>query len=145
MSASAKRDGMHLVAVIMGAPTLDERNALATKLLDFGFANYKLFKMDERYVSDVKVTASETERTPLYAEGFAVLVKKSDYSKIEEVLTIPEEISAPKSSGEPLGSIKYTIEGKTVLECKVFSKNSIDKIGYFRALWLFIVSLFKNV
>ena len=43
MSATAKRDGMHLIAVIMGAETKDIRNTEATKLLDWGFANYSLY------------------------------------------------------------------------------------------------------
>ena len=42
MSATAKRDGMHLIAVVMGAPTRDIRNAAAKELLDYGFAGYSL-------------------------------------------------------------------------------------------------------
>ena len=145
ISATAERDGMHLIAVIMGAETRDKRNGLATKLLDFGFAEYKIYEKNERYVDDIKVLSSKTECAPLYAEGFSLLVKKSDYNKVTETIDIPKEISAPKESGETIGAVKYTLNGETLAECKVYLKESIDKITYFKTLWLLISSLFENI
>ena len=145
ISATAERDGMHLIAVIMGAETRDKRNNLATKLLDFGFAEYKIYEKNERYVDDVRVLSSETECAQLYAEGFSVLVKKSDYNRVTETVDIPEEISAPKESGEKIGTVKYTLDGEILAECKVYLKESIDKITYFKTLWLLISSLFENI
>ena len=145
ISATAERDGMHLIAVIMGAETRDKRNSLATKLLDFGFAEYKIYEKNERYVDDIKVLSSKTECAPLYAEGFSLLVKKSDYNNVTETIDIPKEISAPKESGEKIGAVKYTLNGETLAECKVYLKESIDKITYFKTLWLLISSLFENI
>ena len=145
ISATAERDGMHLIAVIMGASTRDGRNSLATKLLDFGFSEYRIYEKEERYVNDIRVISSEIEYAPLYAEGFSIIVKKSDYNKIKETLDIPDQTYAPKASNEDIGVIKYTMDGKTLYESRVYIKEQIDKITYLRTLWLFMSSLFKNI
>ena len=64
ISATAKRDGMHLIAVIMGAPTRDIRNAEAAKLLDWGFANYSLYTYPPSDQGSVKLLGSKNDTLP---------------------------------------------------------------------------------
>ena len=95
ISATAKRDGLSLIAVIMGSPTRDDRNALAAKLLDFGFANYAIYSDTDGAVDNIKVTGGIKNDIALKHNDFSSLIEKSALSKIEAVTDIPESVLLP--------------------------------------------------
>ena len=130
VSATAKRGNMQLIAVIMGAPTKEDRNNAARILLDYGFANYALYEKDETYVEDSRVLGGTKDNTGLYSAPFSVVVEKSRVSAIEEHYDIPEELVAPISNGKSLGKVTYMLDGVQLGFSDIYSKENIEKISF---------------
>ncbi len=108
LSATAQRDGMELVAVIMGGNSSNDRFNGAKKLLDYGFANYS-FKKILPEIGD-KISApikNGTEKTVSgKAEGsLELLMKKSDLKEITQSVSLSESIEAPIKKGDVIGSV----------------------------------------
>ena len=114
VSATAERDGMHLIAVIMGSPTRDERNNAARTLLDYGFAAYSLYTDDAIALERVPVYKGAPEEVSVYSTGFSCLLPKSELSKVEKAYNIPEFISGTHTVGDKVGEIIYTVEGREI-------------------------------
>ena len=119
---------MHLIAVVMGAETRDERNNAARTLLDYGFSNYAIFQRGEERLESIPVHGSTITSADAYREAVALLVKRSELGKIEEIYNIPEYISAPCKCEESIGTIEYHLEGDKIGESKIFIKDDIEKI-----------------
>lgn len=128
ITATAERDGMKLIAVIMGAKSRDDRNNAVRTLFDWGFANYSLFSDDEEYLEDIPVLRSKTQKAKIYMKGFNYLADKGSSSKIEKVFEIPDDISAPIRSGDVIGSVKYYIEGKEIGVSDIYVKEEVKSI-----------------
>ena len=140
ISATAKRDGMHLIAVIMGSPTRDIRNEEAKKLLDYGFANYALYADEEGDLADLPVLGGVRDICRVRSEGATLLVKKSDRAKIEKRVHLPNEIVAPVKKGEPIGKIGYYV-GETLLgETRICVTEDVGKMSF----WLLFSRILKN-
>lgn len=134
ISATAKRDGLSLIAVIMGSPTRDDRNALAAKLLDFGFANYAIYSDTDGAVNNIKVTGGIKNDIALKHNDFSSLIEKSALSKIEAVTDIPESVPAPIKTGDKIGTITYK-NGETVIgTTDIVAAEDVDKISFFTLL-----------
>jgi len=130
ITATAKRGNMQLVAVVMGAKTRDERNAIARTLLDFGFANYALYDKNESFIENADVRKGRIDSTALYSAPFSCVVDKSKQSKIELIYEIPEFIVAPINSGDTVGKIIYKIDGEQIGESEIYIKEKIEKIKF---------------
>lgn len=132
LSASAKRDDMNLIAVVLGAPSSKERFADATKMLDYGFANYAIANslIKEEDLTEIKVLKGK-ERTikPGVRENTGVLVSKEKISNIEKKITIPEGITAPIKKGQKLGVIEYFVDGKKIGSTDVVAPAGIKKVS----------------
>ncbi len=131
ISAAAKRDGMQLIAVVMGAQTRDERNEIARKLLDIGFANYAVYTEDEAAVESVPVYGGAIDAVTVFSRPFSAIINKADLPKISKVYNIPDHITAPFKCADAVGDMIYEVEGKRIGKCELFIKESIDKIGIF--------------
>ena len=141
ISASAKRDGMELIAVVMGADTRDERNNIARELLDFGFASYALYRDAEGYLEDAPCVRARILNVPLYSKGLCAVVSKADSKRIEKTYDIPDKVSAPKSEGDTVGAIVYTLNGEEIGRCDIFVGASVERIGYLDILGNLLVHL----
>lgn len=134
VSATAKRDGMHLVCVVMGAETRDSRNAIATKLLDYGFANYALFKAAGQRLPEMRVLGGVENTCAISFGDFAHAVKKGEESRVESKLTMDESIAAPVKKGTVVGKVTYTLEGNEIGSVDIVTTEEIGKISYFGLL-----------
>lgn len=134
ISATAKRDGMHLVCVIMGAPTRDVRNAIATKLLDYGFANYALFEAAGQRLPEMKVLGGVENTCAVSYGDFACALKKGQEKSVESKLEMKENIAAPVKKGTVVGKMTYTLDGAEIGSVDVVTTEDIGKIGYFGLL-----------
>ena len=128
ISATAKRDGMHLIAVVMGSETRDERNNAARTMLDFGFSNYALYSEAESELEYVDVMRGVKDATALYSKSFAKLLNKSDKKKVEKEFLIPDFITAPLAEGDVVGKVVYKLNGEVIGESDVFIKEDIPEI-----------------
>lgn len=128
ISATAKRDNMDLIAVVMGAPTSKERFADATKMLDYGFANYgictSLVSEDELMPITVKKGIEDSVEIGL-DDGFSLLMEKSKIANMEKTITLPEHIEAPVKKGHKVGKVEFFSDGKSVGVCDIVAKSDI--------------------
>ncbi len=132
LSASATRDNLSLIAVVLRAPTPKIRFSEAKLLLDYGFNtySYKQTSTKNNFVENVKVNKGTAENVNLVFENDSgVIVKKEDINKIEEEKIINEIIDAPIEAGEILGKINYNLNGEILSTVNLVAENSVSKKG----------------
>lgn len=130
--ATAERDGMSLISVVLGADTSEDRFTSASNMLDYGFANYQIIvpEIDETQISTVKViNGIEKSVMPIYDETDKILVKKGEEDITYEYKTEPS-VSAPVKSGDKLGEIIIKSGNETIRTVKLYSGKNIDKISF---------------
>lgn len=133
LSASAERDGLHLVAVVLGSQTSEDRFESAKTLLNFGFANYEsvTLTVDESLITDVTVVRGQAECiTPVYDAPQTVTLKKGEKEKIATEIELSTDAEAPIEKGQTLGTIKFTLDGETIGECKLYSPEEVKKTTF---------------
>ncbi len=130
ISATAERNGMHLICVIMGAETRDIRNAAATQLLDWGFANYSLYEDTAQVCDEISVSGGVKDFVSTNTKGFCCLVPKGTEDKIVRQVTLDDHVRAPIEIGDVVGNIKYICNDKTIGETDVLAAESAEKIGF---------------
>lgn len=134
ISATAKRDGMQLIAVIMGAETRDARNAAARNLLDYGFANFAVYKDSARELEKIRILGGKEHSATLYTEDFCVLIPKGALKKVEAFYEIPDTHEAPCRAGDSVGKITYKIDGEVIGTSDIKIKESVDKLSFWDVL-----------
>lgn len=134
ISATALRDNMQLIAVVMGAPNRDTRNEIAKKLLDYGFANYTVKSFDSAELEPMRLLGGLKNECRIGYGEFKTVVDKGSAGKIEAAITLPENITAPVKTGDVVGEISYTLNGEEIGKTNVYALESVDKIGYFEIL-----------
>lgn len=147
LSASATRDNLSLIAVIMKAPTTKIRFAEAEKLLDYGFSNfqYSKFSNENDILKSISVQKGVKDSIDLaYETSVGALVKKGESKNVEQTINIPEIISAPINKGDVIGNIVYTIDGNEVAKVNIVANESVEKnniinmINYVFKKWSFL-------
>lgn len=134
LSASATRDGLSLIAVIMKAPTTKIRFAEAQKLLDYGFSNYqyKLIARGGDILKEVEVNKGVTPKLNLVIENDeGILVKKGEDKNVEQIVNIDENISAPITQGQKLGEMIFTLNGQEIGRSNLIAEINIEKRTFF--------------
>ena len=134
LSASATRDDLSLIAVIMRAPSTKVRFAEAEKLLDYGFNNfvYKEFARQGDVLDSVSVNKGvQNSVEVVFENNSGVLIKKGEDKNVEQTISINENISAPIEKGEKLGTVDYSINGEIISSVNLIANNSVDKINLF--------------
>ena len=131
ISATAKRDNMSLIAVVLGAETRDKRNEIARELLDFGFANYAVYRAQERVIENVPVYSAKIKSVPLYCSEFTCLIDKGKLSSVEIKYNIPKYVTAPISAGEVVGSLEYYLDGELIGKSDMFINEDIKQLSIF--------------
>ena len=117
ISATAERDGMELIAVVMKGPDRDTRNNDAKTLLNYGFSTYALVTaMPEQPLMPVPVDmgTADTVQPVLASEGNTVLVEREKAGMLERKVTLEPRVTAPVAAGQPLGELTV-LDGDTVL------------------------------
>ncbi len=107
LSATAEREGMELIAVVLGSPTSAQRFSAAQALLTYGFANYTLVDVrPDQAIPPVAVSLGVTDTVqPVLANGSRILVEKSQLNQITTSLQLSEDVEAPVEQGQKLGEL----------------------------------------
>ena len=134
VSATAERDGMSLICVIMGAETRDIRNANATALLDWGFANYSLYTAKAKELEPVYVVGGSLPYCNVISSEFVCVLPKGDLSRVTCSADLPEKLQAPVSRGDTVGKIIFSVEGREIGSCDILSLDTVSKITFFEIL-----------
>ena len=129
ISASAKREDLSLICVIMGAQTRDERNSCATKLLDFGFANYETYSY-QGGIENISVTGSAKECIEVTRETFFATVPKGSGKRIEVKSELPQSLAAPIRAGENIGRVRFLLDGEELGGAELCAAEDAERIGF---------------
>ena len=132
LSASAKRDGMQLIAVVLGAPTSDKRFLSARMLLDYGFANYKINQLVEKKekICNVNIINGEEEMVRGIAKNNVnLLCEKNNSKDYRARVFVDDGIKAPVKKGDVLGYVEYVADGKVCGKVDIMSEKSVKKKG----------------
>lgn len=134
LAASAERDGMELIAVVLGSPSTAERFGSATKLLDYGFANYSVIKGDELVgsIPNLPVQSGTADTVPVALEGNPnYIVKKGNADKVDKEINTNTICMAPIKKGDVVGQVVFRIDGEKIGENNIVAIADVDRIGFF--------------
>lgn len=132
LSATAKRNNMQLIGVIMSAPTTKDRFNDATKLLDYGFANYAMTVLDEKgtEVGETKVERGEEPFVEgVLANDVMKLTEKTGIKGVERQVNFME-LKAPIKAGDKIGEMLYLKDGEEIAKVDVEAKYDVDKLSF---------------
>lgn len=132
LSASATREGLSLIAVIMKGPTSAIRFSDAQKLLDYGFSNYsyKSFANQNEVIKSVAVTKGvNQEVNAIYETSPAFLIKKGDESNINYEVSLANTVQAPVYEGQLLGTVKYFLNDTELGIVNLVAESSVNEVG----------------
>ncbi len=130
ISASAEREGMQLIAVVMASSTRDARNTAAAKLLDYGFANYSYVEYPENDMGKTPVVGGVLEDVKIISGSFEGVVKKGDVKNIVPKAELPEKISAPVKNGDIIGKINYMLGDEIVGTADVIAAEDVPRVDF---------------
>ena len=133
ISATAERDGMELIAVIMKGNTSDSRNADAKTLLNYGFSTYALVDVQpEEPLPALPVTlgAADTVALTLPEKGRTVLLEKSRSGGLTQTVELPEAVPAPLQAGDTVGTLTVSREGETLLTVPIVAAETVEALTW---------------
>ena len=136
LSATAERDGMELIAVILKAPTSAQRFAGAQALLNYGFASYGLAEIQTPGdLSPIPVRLGAEKAVTARLEGeTALLAEKEKLGALETELTMETELSAPVAEGQEVGRLTVTSGGETLAEFSLVADRAVARLTYWQLL-----------
>lgn len=141
MSATAERDGMSLVAVVLGCDTGTNRFSDCAKLLDYGFANYmvKELTLTGGALTPVKVKSGMKPTVGVTCDiSKSALLPKSGNAEITSEVNVSDEIEAPVAAGTKVGKVSFIYDGSTIDEFDVLTTESVEKIS-FKSVFVFLM------
>lgn len=146
ISASVQRDGLDLIAVVLGCASSEERFDAATTLLDYGFANFEAVSFPQLSAPPtLPVTGGVEEEIGLeYEMPQTLLVKKGEGSALTATASLPEEVEAPVAQGAQIGTVKLTVGGETLGEYPIAAAQNVAKMDFslaFGLLWKALTTL----
>ena len=131
LSATAQRDGMELIAVVMGADTSANRNAACKQLLDYGFANYAVIQpeLSEPEPVAVKLGRQNTVEAVLGSrEG--MLVDKGQKGNVTMELSMDGPVTAPVSRGQRLGTLTVKTDEQVLQEVPLVAAEAVERMSF---------------
>ena len=134
LAATAKKNDMRLIAIVLGEEVSKVRNAETISLLDYGFNTVKVQKLKKKgeKIEDISIEKGSTNKITLVPEhDISILQDKGTKDKKYVLETKVDKIKFPIKKGEALGTITVKEKGKTVIVENLVSKNSVDKLNYF--------------
>lgn len=144
ISATAERDGMSLIAVVMASPTRDIRNEAAKTLLDYGFANFCVYSTEGGSAGLIPVTGGVAPTAEAHYDKFSVVLPKGKDKNVVEEIKLNESVAAPVKEGDEVGVVTYTLDGEVIGTVPITAANSVAKIGYGGLLLRLIRSFLLN-
>lgn len=138
IAATAERDSLSLVAVVLGAPSTDERFKDAAALLDFGFAGWAVTVPEAPALDNVPVAGGMEETVAVrVGEIPNILTKTDEKGKLETSVVLKDNLTAPVRTGDVVGTVTYTIDGETVARADVTAGGDVEAVTFSSAFfWL---------
>ncbi|MCI1591470.1 MULTISPECIES: D-alanyl-D-alanine carboxypeptidase family protein [Heyndrickxia] len=136
LTATAKKNGMRVVAVVFGAPSTKVRNAQVSKMLDYAFAKYvthPIYKKGQS-LAEVKVSKGDTKKIQaLTSEPISVLTKKGEkIESIKKTIKLNENLKAPVKKGDKIGTITIKKDGKVLAKSNLIASKDVKQAGWWK-------------
>lgn len=144
MAVTAKRNGMRLLAIVLGEKEGKVRNSETAKLLDYGFNTYEVTTIKNKgdIVGEITFDKANPEKIDvMLKEDVIILHKKGEQAKEYNSEVKLVDITLPLKSGEVIGKLLVKDNGKTIQEASLVSSSNMEKRGFFD-LWF---SIFKSI
>ena len=144
LSATAKKQGMELVAVVMGAATSNDRFNGARKLLDYGFANWTTVNVCPQTddLAPISVKNGDKDKVILSAAEQKILIEKNKAKSIELVTELPEILKAPIAKGQQVGITRIMVENKEIGNVKIVAAEEICRMTFLKAFLMVLKNYF---
>lgn len=139
LSATAERNGLGLVAVIMSGDTSNDRFNGAKKLLDYGFANYEYTTIKPQPdVSEISIKKGVQKSVKIKVEqDFGSLLKKSNAASITQQTKLNQNLTAPIQKGDVVGAVEFYLNDEVIGSVDVVADEKVDKMSFWTAfLWI---------
>ena len=147
ISASATRDGLSLIAVVLGSSSSEERFEAATILLDYGFANFEMAALPQPsdFPASLPVTKGAVREVTLeYPDTGKLLLKKGEAESLQLELELPEQVAAPLAQGDTVGTVRALVGGEEVASWPITAAQPVEQMTFaigFGLLWDALTSL----
>ena len=133
LSASAERDGLHLIAVVLGAESSKDRFQACKQLLDYGFANYALVRPELTGDNAVAVKlGAEKTVTAVPAQMPQLLIDKSQRGDVTTQIELEEQVTAPVSRGQKLGTMTIKAGDRVLAQVTMIAKDAVPKLTWWQ-------------
>ena len=144
LSATAERDGMELIAVVMHAPSSNDRFDSAKALLNYGFANYAITPVyPEQAVPPVPVLLGTRDTVqPVTARECSILLEKGKAGTVTTQMELADSVEAPVEAGQKLGELKVLVDGEQVDAIDLVAADEVPRLGFGGILKRFLNTLF---
>ncbi|MBO5295048.1 MAG: D-alanyl-D-alanine carboxypeptidase [Clostridia bacterium] len=134
VSVTAERDGFSLICVVMGAESRDERNAIATQALDWGFANYGLYTAELDDPEPIAAVGGRENLCKLSCGSFSCVLPKQQLSSVVTSVELPKTVTAPIKAGDKVGSVRFFVGDHMIGEAPVIVAEDLPRINFFEVL-----------
>lgn len=147
--ASAKRDNMRLVSVVLGAKSEDDRADASQKLLEYGFRTFETHKLFDAgaVLTHIRVWKGEEQQVPVgVMSDLMISTVKGSYDKLDAKMQLNRGVDAPVKRGDVLGKIIITEKdsGKLIKETPLFALDDVEEGGWWRGFIDGVQKLFTN-
>lgn len=143
LSASAQREGMELVAVVMGCESSQKRFAACKSMLDYGFANFALIKPEQPTDASVPVILGKAPYVPVTLSGTdALLIDKAQKSTVTTEITLEPQVDAPVSKGQRLGTLTVKSGEQILSQVPLVAQEAVAKLTWAEIFWTSLKALF---
>lgn len=146
IAASATRNGLNLIAVVLGSSSSAERFEAATKLLDYGFANYEAAVLPDLSGRPLYLTVTGSADTDIPLDYSALpdrlLVPSGGGASLAAEISLPDSCAAPVSLGDEVGTVTVTSNGETVGSWPIRAAAGAAEMDFDAAVRLMLESLF---
>lgn len=135
LSAAVVRNGQQLISVVLGEPDSNTRFAESRKLLDYGFANFETTQVNNKGELVQKVQVKKGLKptvNAIYKDDVKLLMQKGDKGKIERLVNIQENLTAPVASGQKVGEVSYMVNGSEVGKADIVAAEGVQRASFVR-------------
>ncbi len=146
LTATASRNNMRLISVVLGEPDSNTRFAEIRKLLDYGFANYESAEVNKKgeLVSEISIKKGTVSKAgAVIGNDVKVLLPRGQKTKIARQVTLEETITAPVKAGQKLGEIIYKIDENEISRINIVSDRDVEKTDFGKLFFRMFKSWFS--
>ena len=147
MAVTAKRDGMRLIAIVLGEDKGATRNEETSALLDYGFNMYKvdIIKNMNDVITEIPIEKGTKDKiNGIIDEDLSVLKKKTELSKKYDIETKINNITLPIKKGDVIGKVLVKDGNKTIKQTNLLASEDVEKLGYFKTIFETLKSILSS-